>query len=441
MRIDSLNSAEQKKFGACADPNLNSTAADKDRKACSHIPDRLNILHLGGFGRVWGMIKGFPSRSETERKRDALDGVRGVAITLVLLFHSLKVACGWIGVQMFFVLSGFLITSILLQDSDLPLGFYLKRFYWRRSLRIFPLYFGYLLVMAIVYAITKTPAVFGRDWPYLLTYTLNFRRILPDFGTNIYYGRFWSLAIEEQFYLIWPLVIYLLPRKHFPTLVATVLAICPIIRGITACLLTPILHSPDLLGAAVYYLTPGQLDTFAVGAALLLLAKRLRGRSVTIFVGCTVLLLVCGQMKAVLTTGRLAIHTSLGYDVNMILAGQHIWGYTLINIWSGALILTALSRNWISAFLALPLTAYIGRISYGMYVYHQIILLAGYERFGNLINTPLGFICYFLCVVALSDLSYRVYESRFLALKNKRFNRAKSQPNILAVSDITLVPS
>jgi hypothetical protein len=64
-----------------------------------------------------------------------------------------------------------------------------------------------------------------------------------------------------------------------------------------------------------------------------------------------------------------------------------------------------------------------------MYVYHQIILLAGYENFGNLINTPLGFTCYFLCVVAASDLSYRFYESRFLVLKDHRFARPRFQPD------------
>ena len=151
---------------------------------------------------------------ESVRHVKSLDGVRGIAILSVVLFHSLLFISGWIGVQIFFVLSGFLITLILVNDSDLPLGFYLKRFYWRRTLRVFPLYFGYVAVLALVYFASGHPEAFRRDWPYLLTYTLNFRRIWPDFGTNIFYGRFWSLAIEEQFYLIWPLLVYLVPRKH-----------------------------------------------------------------------------------------------------------------------------------------------------------------------------------------------------------------------------------
>ncbi|MGD0632554.1 MAG: acyltransferase [Terracidiphilus sp.] len=386
------------------------------------------------------MNKAIPAESGIGRHRDALDGVRAVAITLVILFHSLKCACGWIGVQMFFVLSGYLITGILIGDSDLPLGFYLKRFYWRRTLRIFPLYYGYLLVFAIVYAITKTPAVFVRDWPYLLTYTLNFRRILPDFGNNIYYGRFWSLAIEEQFYLVWPLLIYLLPRKRLPALLAIILVAAPILRGITPLLLTPFVHNKEFLYASVDLVTPCQLDSFAVGAALVLFGKRLRVHAVAIFIGSTVLLLACGQMKALITTGKLALNTSFGYDVSMIHAGQYIWGYTVISIWSGALILAASTPNWISKFLALPVMAYIGKISYGMYVYHQIVLLAGYKTFGNFINTQIGFACYFICVVAVSDLSYRFYESRFLALKDTRFKRPESRRGKPAGADLSTAP-
>ena len=75
-----------------------------------------------------------------------LDGLRGIAILFVILFHFGYFGAGWIGVQMFFVLSGFLIMSVLRADKDQPVGFYFKRFYWLRSLRIFPLYFGLLIV-------------------------------------------------------------------------------------------------------------------------------------------------------------------------------------------------------------------------------------------------------------------------------------------------------
>src|ERR1700692_814482 len=104
----------------------------------------------------------------------ALDGVRGVAILMVMLFHSLFLGFGWTGVQVFFVLSGYLITSVLLTDTDLSLSLYLKRFYWRRALRIFPLYFGVLTLVGTVYLLTGRPAAFGEHWFSLALYTLNY---------------------------------------------------------------------------------------------------------------------------------------------------------------------------------------------------------------------------------------------------------------------------
>jgi peptidoglycan/LPS O-acetylase OafA/YrhL len=360
-----------------------------------------------------------------------LDGLRGIAIIMVVLFHHLMFWSGWIGVQIFFVLSGYLITSILMANKELPLGFYLKMFYWRRSLRIFPLYFGYLLIMGLVFAATGHPESFGKHWPYLLTYTLNFRRVLPDFGaSNIFYGRFWTLAVEEQFYLIWPLLVYLAPRRFFIVIVLTTIGICPLLRALAPYVLAPFMPDADRIGAAVYYLTPCQVDAFAVGAVVVLFGNRFRARSTQVLVFCSLLLLVCGQMNALACTGRLALNTSFGYEINMIRGGQQIWGYTLIDIWAGAWILAAASRNWISAVLAHPWLAYIGKISYGMYVLHQIIEYAIFKITGPLHSTNklIGFLCYFTILTVVSGLSYRFYEARFLALKVKFFARSLALP-------------
>src|SRR6266550_2788258 len=161
----------------------------------------------------------------------SLDGLRGCAILLVLLFHftarapyptdhaSIRLQSvfdlGWSGVDLFFVLSGFLITGLLI-DAKGSAG-YFKVFYARRALRILPLYYGTLVVMFVL--------------PYLLTSVMNPTYITP-FRDQIWYwgylqnyhyltnawsdiaGPFWTLAIEEQFYLVWPLVVLLLSRKH-----------------------------------------------------------------------------------------------------------------------------------------------------------------------------------------------------------------------------------
>ncbi len=105
-----------------------------------------------------------------------LDGLRGIAVTLVLLLHFGYLNGGWIGVQLFFVLSGFLITGVLVADRPAPLGAYLRRFYWRRTLRIFPLYYGYLALLGLCYAVWGRPAELPDNAVPLVTYTYNFTR-------------------------------------------------------------------------------------------------------------------------------------------------------------------------------------------------------------------------------------------------------------------------
>jgi peptidoglycan/LPS O-acetylase OafA/YrhL len=183
------------------------------------------------------------------------------------------------------------------------------------------------------------------------------------------------------------------------------------------------------------------MDTFAAGAAVVLFGDRFRRRSLTVFFGCTALLLVCGQANAIICTGKPAFNLGFGYESNLIPGVQYIWGYTLINIWAATLILAASSGTWLSRVLAFPGLAYVGRISYGMYVYHQVILLAGLLMFGSLyMNTRHGFLYYYLCVVLVSGLSFKFYESRFLALKNTRFSRPKERPNRREVNDFRESP-
>src|SRR4029077_13536960 len=94
-----------------------------------------------------------------------LDGLRGIAIALVVLFHFGLFPPGWVGVQLFFVLSGYLISDILLTEKEKPFPAYLSRFYWRRSLRIFPLYFFYLIITSALFAATREPKSLEIDWP------------------------------------------------------------------------------------------------------------------------------------------------------------------------------------------------------------------------------------------------------------------------------------
>ena len=148
----------------------------------------------------------------------ALDGVRALAVALVLYQHwidhpwldrHLPISTGLVGVKLFFVLSGLLITRILLvtrfgERSTLGVG--LRSFYLRRALRIFPLYYGVLLVLAL------TSAPFRDLWPWYVTYLQNLRMVQA--GHFLFASHLWTLAIEEQFYLVWPLLVFTLPARR-----------------------------------------------------------------------------------------------------------------------------------------------------------------------------------------------------------------------------------
>src|SRR5262249_7626528 len=148
-----------------------------------------------------------------------------------ILFHAQFLGCGWIGVQLFFVLSGFLITSILIEAREkFALGGYLKQFYIKRILRIFPIYYLYLAALACLFFALRTPASLPADLPYLLTYVYNYRRATEQVTKSMMYVHLWSLSIEEQFYLFWPFVVFFLSKKWLAKLCAALILIIPLAR-------------------------------------------------------------------------------------------------------------------------------------------------------------------------------------------------------------------
>src|SRR5204863_5604124 len=117
-------------------------------------------------------------------------------------------------------------TSILLSETERPFRQYLGRFYWRRILRIFPVYFGYLLIVGILYLLLKQPSEFPQVLPSLLTYTYNFYLVPPDRSLGGIFPHLWSLSVEEQFYLLCPLLIFALtPRGARWMVVASLISI------------------------------------------------------------------------------------------------------------------------------------------------------------------------------------------------------------------------
>jgi peptidoglycan/LPS O-acetylase OafA/YrhL len=369
-----------------------------------------------------------------------LDGLRGVAVTLVLLLHFGYLNGGWIGVQLFFVLSGFLITGVLLADSEAPLGPYLRRFYWRRSLRIFPLYFGYLAVLGFAYTEWGLPEELPAAAPSLLTYTHNITRFSAGWQPSPFFTHFWSLAVEEQFYLVWPFVVHALSRRALAGLSAAFVALGPAMRGMVAAALADGRSAYDV-GDAVYWFTPSHADAFAAGAlvALLRLGERVTrpamvaGVSVSAVAAAgAVNLFVLRSSGADLPLG------TFGFPLASIANGFHLWGYTVLNLAAAALVAAAVGahhRGGIVAGLGWGPLAGLGRISYGVYVLHWPLLVLFKACVRSLFDVSVRFrpmtvrsavLCaaWFGIVVGVAWLSWRFYESRFLALKDRVPGRA-----------------
>lgn len=303
----------------------------------------------------------------------ALDGIRGVAILLVLLHHLMPIRIeglpswwqslfrsGWIGVDLFFVLSGFLITGILVKSRRGRHRF--RNFYARRSLRIFPLYFGSLA--AILYGVpavleatnirmpgieANIDAVAPKQW-YLWTYTQNL------VAERWYmFNHFWSLAVEEQFYLIWPALVFLLGPNRTAKLCLIIIPVAFIIRVV--------LRECPQLGLNPYIFTAARFDSLAIGgwASIIWLAHGDRAvRSARRLLPWATL-----STATLLWAIRNEGHGSFWVET---------FGFPLLALWGGALVLASVGpAGRIGNVLQRRTLRTIGKYSYGMYVIHRLI--------------------------------------------------------------------
>ena len=357
----------------------------------------------------------------------ALDGVRGLAILLVLAHNlnpfergghveqvvELASNFGWVGVQLFFVLSGFLITGILLDSRSAP--HYYRGFFGRRVLRIFPLYYGVLvLALWILPGLGRAPPQLLADREHriwLWTYLVNWAEPL---GAGVAaFPHFWSLAVEEQFYLVWPFVV----RRATPRRVLHVAIALAVIAF--ASRLGLLLAGFNEQGP--YMFTICRMDALGLGAAVAAVIRipALHARVVDRRTG---LLAAAG---AVFVAGLLVTR---GY-ARTSFVGQTV-GYTILAIAFAALVLAAVldderGRGRIGAALQNRVLRSFGKYSYAIYLFHQPLnqligepVLHALEPDGA--GTAAG-LAYMAVVTAASYVlalaSYHGYEKHFLALK------------------------
>lgn len=218
----------------------------------------------------------------------ALDGIRGIAILLVLLNHSAGFSLvpfeGWeslftnvvsstgLGVQLFFVLSGFLITGLLLDAKGSPR--YFSSFYGRRALRILPLYYGTIILFALYLHFRGSgyEVIFHERLPWLLTFTQNVLITVRQEWSFVFgrysLGHFWSLAVEEQFYLIWPVVVLWCSARTLERICFFLIPVALVMR------IGFVWGEDNILGAFVFL--PCAMDSLAMGAVVAVLVREKR---------------------------------------------------------------------------------------------------------------------------------------------------------------------
>jgi len=346
-----------------------------------------------------------------------LDGLRAVAIVLVLAAHASKthgfpgsaevrkaLAEGGIGVDLFFVISGFLITLLLLRERQKTGDISTYRFYQRRCLRILPAYVAYLLVLAGLTLLGMVD-LGQRDWLAALTYTVNWIRH-PDWQV----GHLWSLSLEEHFYLLWPLLLWLGPRCAWRFAWACVLGM-PVARLV--------LWLQWREGVPVESCTLTRLDTIAAGCVLALLAWQPRGRRLGAWVtrsaawlGPLAVLVLASSM--VLSLHWYRYRLLLGYSLNGIAIAVLVW--VCISREKGLL------GRWLEA---RPLVL-LGTLSYSVYLWQQLFLNPSSSDWAC--RWPMNLVFVFLTAGA----SYWCIEAPFLRLKERLEGTAPSRSPAMA---------
>jgi peptidoglycan/LPS O-acetylase OafA/YrhL len=345
------------------------------------------------------------------QKIPQLDAVRGVAI-LVVLAHNLHgfssppfsylTNYGWMGVDLFFALSGFLITGILLDSKSS--ADYFRNFYARRCLRIWPLYYSVLILMFVIVPLARpqdTAELFQRSspwWSYPI-FLQNFLVAAPALAVGAL-GVSWSLAVEELFYLVWPFCVRLFSAEFLQIVAWTVLILSP---GLRLYFLTHhwIIYSNPLC----------RLDGMMAGALLAMQVRK---------AGFAPGRLLQPAWMMFLVTGSMAILTA-AYEVMWL-------AFSMAALASAALVYLAIfaTDTWFRAALTNRFLMYTGTISYGLYLLHKIPDDAFKRLHWKDTHPVAAFWAAVLVSYVLAIVSWKLLEKPFLNLK--RFCETKTTP-------------
>lgn len=340
-----------------------------------------------------------------------LDGLRTLAVTAVVLQHYKVFVGGAIyGVHLFFVLSGFLITGILLaerkkiDEARISRARAFRQFYARRALRIFPLYYFVVLLGVLL------NVAYARDYAgWLLTYTINLKMAAQGWYIGNY-AHFWSLAIEEQYYLAWPWLILLLPRKWLIRAGIITIIIAPLFRLCVAYLFTEEMNATAWLPG--YIATPTTLDSLGMGSLLAILGTSEMGVA---WLG--------KWMKRAIPVAGFILAVAFRYvpgSAHFILSDTAAAIFFAWMVYAASSGFSGIAGKILSA---APIV-YLGRISYGIYVYHPLVAAVVRDRVRGFDlwsprNIAVSSLILATLTVGVATISWYMLERPLNQLKNK----------------------
>jgi len=332
----------------------------------------------------------------------SLNGFRGISIILVIFYHLqlsdnyfyTTIFNGGLGVNIFFVISGFLITSLCLKEKETTGNLSLKSFYIRRFLRIFPLaylYIGVVFLLNHFYNLNISWIQFAGSALYLMN--LSYFRS-HDF--TYYFSHYWSLSVEEQFYLLFPFVLKI-NRTVFYYIIICIVVALPLLCTVQQ--FVPALNSGTIYGFTHYFI---KFQSIAVGCLFSLM-----GNNGSLDRNWLKQTKIAGNISAI------ALMFLLRFDEFYTLRSLYV--NLLISLITGYLIISNIipANDWIFKLLNNKLLSFIGILSYGIYIWQQ--LFTGHDP-----KMPLNIFPYNVwCLIIIPLLSYYFYERYFLKLKSK----------------------
>ena len=375
---------------------------------------------------------------------DRIDSLRALAMGAVIAQHCKILPFGWIGVWLFYVISGFVVTaSLLARPKDETRGRLLGGFYARRAARIWPIYLVYVLAGFLVSA----PVAGHLEWPQFASLAFFYNNLQAAFADGTFkgfpVGHLWTISVEFQFYLVFGLAFAMLPRRALAALLVVFLFASPLLRFLGGEALQAAHYPAGRAAFAIYTISPMHFDSFAAGALLALgrsaWAKPGRARALLMVGAAAMVAYACAYVGLNRAHGIAGVAAFRGVISGILIGDERqVWLYSAVAALSAGVLAVVLAgeralapiteARWLQA---------VGRVSYGGYVYHMLVVkLVG--EFLRLVAHPgvsmaaklefgaLRFAIAAPLTVGLAMLSYRYVERPIIAAVNRRLASAQN---------------